>query len=170
VAKGRYRPRARHLSSFGLPSRLLVETWRFDCRTCGRSFLPETPGLRPWKRSTAPRRQKAYCQHPEGICASALARLLQLGSATLERIYAEVTSRKARERLSLQCPRVLGIDEAPLHKGQRFTTTFGDLKNHRVFNTVPGCSQSEQRSFLAALQGRDKVWASASISTVPIGR
>ena len=157
VAKGRYRRRARHLNSFGLPSLLQIETRRFECRACGRSFLPETPGLRPWKRSTEPWRQKVYIQHHEGICASALARLMKLGSATVERIYGEFTSRKARERLSLQCPRVLGIDEHTLHKGQRFATTFCDLKNHRVFDIVAGRSPRDLRSFLAALQGRDKV-------------
>ena len=82
---------------------------------------------------------------------------MKLGSATLERIYGEFTSRKARERLSLQCPQVLGIDEHTLHKGQRFATTFCDLKNHRVFDIVAGRSQSDLRSFLASLQGRDKV-------------
>ena len=84
VAKGRYRRRARHLNSFGLPSLLHIETRRFECRACGRSFLPETPGLRPWKRSTEPWRQKVYIEHHEGICASALARLMKLGSATVE--------------------------------------------------------------------------------------
>ncbi len=157
VAKGRYRRRARHLNSFGLPSLLHIETRRFECRACGRSFLPETPGLRPWKRSTEPWRQKVYSQHHEGICASALARLMKLGSATVERIYAEFTSRKARERLSLQCPQVLGIDEHTLHKRQRFATTFCDLKNHRVFDIVAGRSPRALRSFLAALQGREKV-------------
>ena len=78
VAKGRYRRRARHLSSFRLPSLLCIETRRFECRACGRSFLPETPDLRPWKRSTERWRHKVYSQHQEGICAAGLARLLQL--------------------------------------------------------------------------------------------
>ena len=59
VAKGKYRRHARHLNSFGLPSLLHVETRRFECRACGRSFLPETRGLRPWKRSTEPWRHIA---------------------------------------------------------------------------------------------------------------
>jgi transposase len=157
VGKGRYRRRARHLNSFGLPSLLHIETRRLECRDCGRSFLPETPGLRPWKRSTEPWRQKVYSQHQEGICASALGRLMKLGGASVEGIYAEFTSRKARERLSLQCPQVLGIDEHTLHKGQRLATTFCDLKNRRVFDIVAGRSPRELRSFLAALQGREKV-------------
>ncbi len=63
---------------------------------------------------------------------------MKLASATVERIYGEFTSRKAIERLSLQCPQLLGIDEHTLHKGQRFATTFCDLKNHRVFDIVAG--------------------------------
>jgi len=82
---------------------------------------------------------------------------MRLGSATVERIYAEFTSRKARERLSLECPQVLGIDEHRVHRGQRFATTFCDLKNHRVFDIVPGRSEADLRHFLCRLHGREKV-------------
>lgn len=157
VGKGRYRRRARHLDTFGRPSQLIIQTGRYECRECGRSFLPEMPGLRPWRRSTEPWRESVYREHHEGICATAMARLRKLGSATVERIYAEFTSRKARERLSLRCPQVLGIDEHRVHRGQRFATTFCDLKNHRVFDIVPGRSEAELRPFLARLQGRERV-------------
>ena len=46
-----------------------------------------------------------------------MARLRGMGSARVERIYAEFTSRKARERLSVECPQVLGIDEHRVHRG-----------------------------------------------------
>ena len=35
-------------------------------------------------------------------------------------IYQQFTLRKANEHLSLQCPRVLGIDEHTLHKAKRW--------------------------------------------------
>jgi transposase len=73
------------------------------------------------------------------------------------RIYAQFTQRKAKERLSLDCPQVLGIDEHTLHKGQRFATTFCDLKRHRVFDISPGRSEAELASYLRTLRGRDKV-------------
>jgi transposase len=73
------------------------------------------------------------------------------------RIYAQFTERKAKERLSLDCPRVLGIDEHTLHRGQRFATTFCDLKRHRVFDISPGRSEGELASYLHTLRGRDKV-------------
>ena len=115
------------------------------------------PGIKPGRHSTEPLRQQIARDHHEGICGSALARLSNMGSATIERIYAEFTRRKAAERESLQCPMVLGIDEHTLHKKQRFATTFCDLRNHKVFDIVPGKSEKDLVAFLARLQGREKV-------------
>ena len=157
VSKGPYQRQARHLDTFGRPSRLIIETRRWECRDCRRSFVPDTPGLRPWRQSTEPWRESIYRNHHEGICASALARIHDLGSASVGRIYAEFTSRKARERQSLECPRILGIDEHRVHRGMPFATTFCDLRNHRIFDIVPGRSEPELRGFLAALKGREKV-------------
>lgn len=157
VSKGRYERRARHLDTFGRRSRLLIGLRRWECRDCGRSFVPETPGLRPWRRSTEPWRESIFREHHEGICASSLATLRRLGSATVGRIYAEFTSRKARERQSLECPHILGIDEHRVHRGMPFATTFCDLRNHRVFDIVPGRSEPDLRDYLARLQGREKV-------------
>jgi transposase len=98
-----------------------------------------------------------YRRHDDGICALRLSRREHLGQATVSRIYAQFTERKAKERLSLDCPRVLGIDEHTLHRGQRFMTTFCDLKNHRVFDISPGRSEPELAGYLASLRGRDGV-------------
>ena len=73
------------------------------------------------------------------------------------RIYAEYTERQAKERLSKECPQVLGIDEHTLHKGMRFATTFCDLKNRRVFDISPGRSEADLTGYLSSLRGRDKV-------------
>jgi transposase len=80
-----------------------------------------------------------------------------MGRATVDRIYAQFTERKAKERLSLDCPAVLGVDEHTLHKGMRFATTFCDLKNHRVFDISAGRSEAELTSYLRDLRGRDRV-------------
>jgi transposase len=80
-----------------------------------------------------------------------------VGQATVGRIYAQFTERKAKERLSLECPQILGIDEHTLHRGQRFATTFCDLKRHRIFDISPGRSEPELAGYLATLRGRDQV-------------
>ena len=156
-SKGSYRRRARHLDCFGTPSVLLIPTRRYACRDCARTFIPPLPGLLPGRRSTEPFRERIYRHHHEGIPASSMARLQRIGAATVSRIYAQFTRRKAAERTSLQCPSVLGIDEHTLHKGQRFATTFCDLKNHKVFDVVQGRSGSNLVAFLESLQGRERV-------------
>ena len=98
-----------------------------------------------------------YRRHDDGICASRLASREHLGQATVSRIYAQFTERKAKERLSLDCPRILGLDEHTLHRGQRFLTTFCDLKNRRIFDISPGRSEPELAGYLAALRGREGV-------------
>jgi transposase len=156
-SKGRYERRVRHLDCFGHPSRLLIECRRYRCGDCTKSFVQPLPGIRPGRRSSEPWRRAMFERHDDGICAATLARREGLGPATVGRIYAEFTARKAKERLSLDCPRVLGIDEHTLHRGQRFATTFCDLQNHRVFDLSPGRSEAELRPFLRPLRGRERV-------------
>lgn len=156
-SKGNYRRSARHLDCFGRPSRLLIRCRRFRCLGCQRSFVQPLPGLLRGRHSTEPFREHVYIHHHEGIPASSMARIARLGAATVSRIYAQFTRRKASERLSLQCPAVLGIDEHTLHRGQRFVTTFCDLKNHRVFDVVPGRCEADLAGFLSRLKGRERV-------------
>ena len=156
-SKGRYERRVRHLACFGQTSELVITCRRYRCADCRRSFVQPLPGIRPGRRSTEPWRAKIYEGHDDGICASTLARREELGPATVGRIYAQFTERKARERLSVDCPRVLGIDEHTLHRGQRFATTFCDLKNRRVFDLSPGRSEAELAGYLRSLRGRERV-------------
>ena len=156
-SKGRYVRRVRHLDLWKEPTQLLVRCRRYRCCECGVSFVQPLPGILPGRHSTEPLREHLYQQHDEGICASVLARRQRIGQATVGRIYAQFTERKARERMSLDCPAVLGIDEHSLHKKQRFATTFCDLKNRRVFDITPGKSDADLQGFLTRLRGRDKV-------------
>lgn len=156
-SKGRYERRVRHLDCFGRPGYLSINCRRYRCVDCGRSFVQPLPGIMAGRHSTEPLRETIYQRHDDGICASTLARRADIGQATVGRIYAQFTERKAKERLSVDCPRVLGIDEHTLHRHQRFATTFCDLKNRRVFDLSPGRSEAELRPFLRTLRGRDRV-------------
>jgi transposase len=111
----------------------------------------------PRRHSTEGWREEMFRRHDDGICASRLSRREHVGQATVGRIYAQFTERKAKERLSLECPQILGIDEHTLHRGQRFATTFCDLKRHRIFDISPGRSEPELAGYLATLRGRDQV-------------
>lgn len=141
----------------GIPTQLVIRCRRYRCLGCNRSFVQPLPGVMAGRRTSEPWREAIYERHHDGICASVLARRESSSPATVGRIYAQFTERKAKERLSLDCPFVLGIDEHTLHKGQRFATTFCDLKNRRVFDVVPGRSEAELSDYLRALRGRERV-------------
>ena len=156
-SKGLYRRRVTHLPWMGVPTELVITCRRYVCLGCGKSFVQPLPAIMPGRRTTEPWRAAIYERHDDGICASVLARRERSSPATVGRIYAQFTERKAKERISLDCPRVLGIDEHTLHKGQRFATTFCDLKNHRVFDISAGRSESELAGYLGGLRGREGV-------------
>jgi transposase len=80
-----------------------------------------------------------------------------MGSATVSRTYAAFTARKAKERLRLECPPILGIDEHTLHRNGTYVTTFADLRRHKIFDVVEGRSAREMIGYLKALKGRHKV-------------
>ena len=120
--------------------------------------LPATPSRHPAgppPLRALPGRGVRDGRHHHGICT--LARGRELGEAAISRIYQQFTVRKAAERLSLDCPRYLGIDEHTLHKNQRFCTTFCDLKNRRIFDIQPGKSEADLAAFLSKLKGRERV-------------
>ena len=156
-SKGRYERRVRHLPWMGLDTELIIACRRYECAGCSRSFVQPLNGVMPGRRSTEPWRKSIYERHDDGICASVLAVRERTAPATVGRIYAQFTERKARERLSLDCPQVLGIDEHTLHKGMRFATTFCDLKQRRVFDISPGRSEAELAGYLQTLRGRERV-------------
>ena len=156
-SKGHYLRNVRHLESFGRSARLKIRCRRFRCKSCVRSFVEPLPGVLPGRHSSEPFRENIYTLHHEGIPSSVMGRFKKLASATVCRIYAQFTARKANERLSLDCPVVLGIDEHTLHKKKQFATTFCDLGKRRIFDIVQGKAATDLEGFLSQLNGREKV-------------
>ena len=155
--KGRYQRRVRHLDCLGDPSVLVVNTHRYECLDCQRSFYPALPDILKYRHSSEAFRRFIYEQHHFGVPCSTLFERQGIGQASIERFYQEFTIRKASERLSQTYPQYLGIDEHTLHKGKRLVTTFCDLKNHRVFELFQGRSSSDLSTFLSQLKGREQV-------------
>ena len=66
-SKGPYLRRVRHLDSFGRDIHLKIHTHRYQCRRCGKSFIPPLPGIKPYRHSSEPYRQDIYQRHRDGI-------------------------------------------------------------------------------------------------------
>lgn len=136
-------PEQKPLPAQAAPPRLLREGItphrphpKVSLSSCQKSFIPRLPGILPGRHGSKPFREEIYRQHHDGIYAKALSLRQSLGQAT---------------------PHYLGIDEKTLHKGQRFCTTFCDLKNRRIFDIQAGKSEADLATFLSKLKGRERV-------------
>ena len=115
---------------------LELESRKWRCLACERSFWQRFPGIRPRQRATEPFRRSVCQKHFDGISRSRLGTREQISSATVERWFNEYLRRIAAERAPPQCPRFLGIDEHFFTRRHGFATTFCDLKKHKVYDVV----------------------------------
>lgn len=136
---------------------LEVESAKFRCRDCGRTFWQRFPGILPRQRSTEPFRREVFVAHYDGVCRSRLAKRMRIGSATVERWFHLCLERESAHRKGAPCPRVLGIDEHFFSKKEGYATTFCDLRAHRIFDVVLGRSEAALDDYLAKLTGKDRV-------------
>ena len=136
---------------------LKLESHKWRCRGCGRLFWQRFAGILPRRRATEPFRRTVSLRHLDGISRSALSRREGIGSATVERWLHEHLERRARERSSAACPKVLGIDEHFFSRRHGYSTTLCDLARQRVFDIVLGRSEASLEAYMQRLKGKDRV-------------
>ena len=149
--------RPRH-ESWGVRQVVLeLESRKWRCLSCLRSFWQRFPGILRRLRATEPFRRSVCQKHLDGISRSRLGRREQISSATVERWFGEYLRRVAAERASPVCPQVLGIDEHFFTRRVGYATTFCDLKKHKVYDVVQGRSEASLESYMNRLEGKDLV-------------
>ncbi len=136
---------------------LELETFKWICRTCSRSFWQRFPGILPRLRATEPFRRSVCQKHFDGISRSRLAQRERLSSATIERWFLWYLRLLSGERISGDCPQVLGIDEHFFTRRHGYATTLCDLKNHKVHDVVLGRSEASLEGYLSKLEGKHRV-------------
>ncbi len=136
---------------------LQLESRKWRCVQCGRTFWQRFPGILPRKRATEPFRRSIFVRHWDGVSRRRLSRREAIGSATVERWFQDMLRREVAERRGQPGPRVLGIDEHFFTRRHGYATTFCDLKGHKVFDVVLGRSQAALEHYLDALTGKDRV-------------
>ena len=130
---------------------------KYHCRGCGRYFRQRLDGILPWQRSTEALKKQVYRQHTQGISRKSLASNCRKSDSTIARYYDHMYDLENRKLLTLQVPRVLGIDEHFFSRQMRFATTFCDLKTRRVFDMAPGQSHAALAPYLDDLKGKSRV-------------
>jgi len=134
-----------------------LETIKWRCRDCGRSFWDRLPGIQPRKRATEPFRRSVFFRHWDGISRSRLGRREDIGGATVERWFQDFLGLELAQRSGRSCPRVLGIDEHFFPRRDGYATTLCDLHHHTVFDVVLGRSEAALETYLRQLPGREQV-------------
>lgn len=130
---------------------------KYHCRGCGKYFRQRLDGILPWQRSTEALKKQVYRQHSQGISRRSLAGNCRKSDSTIARYYDHMYDLENRKLLTLQIPRVLGIDEHFFSRQMRFATTFCDLRKRRVFDVAPGQSKAALASYLTELKGKSRV-------------
>jgi transposase len=136
---------------------LWLESNKWRCRECGRSFWQRFPGILPRKRASEAFRRSVFVQHWDGVNRSRLGRREGIGSATVERWFEDLLRREDAERRGASCPRVLGIDEHFFSRQEGYATTLCDLQRHKIYDVVLGRSEAALEGYLAKLPGKQRV-------------
>jgi len=155
--KDRRMRRPRHESWGVRQVALELETKKWRCLDCGRSFWQRFPGILPRLRATEPFRRSVCQKHFDGISRSRLGKRERISGATVERWFGDYLRRTAAERSSPLCPQILGIDEHFFTRKLGYATTFCDLKNHTIYDVVAGRSEASLEGYLQRLEGKHLV-------------
>lgn len=155
--KGKRQRWVRHVSWSARQVWLNLSGHKWLCRSCDKQFCERFPGLLKGQRATEAFRAKVLQDHWDGINRSRVAAREHIGSATVERYCQHFLQRLAAERSRAACPPVFGIDEHFFSRKHGYATTFCDLKNHSVYDVVLGRSEAALESYLARLEGKDRV-------------
>jgi transposase len=136
---------------------LQLESRKWRCHDCQRSFWQRFPGILSRRRATEPFRRSVSIKHYDGISRRRLSQRESIASATVERWFQDYLRLRAAERKSAPCPQILGIDEHFFTRKLGYATTFCDLKNHSVYDVVAGRSEASLESYLSKLEGKHLV-------------
>jgi transposase len=149
--------RPRHESWGERRTVLELESRKWRCLKCQRTFWQRFAGILPRLRASERFRRSVCQKHLDGISRSRLGQREKISSATIERWFGWYLGRLAGERISRQCPQMLGIDEHLFTRKHGYATTFCDLKNHKIYDVTLGRSESSLEGYLYRLEGKHLV-------------
>lgn len=153
VAFGRRENWIRDLPIHGKRVGLSVDTRRFRCKTCGKTFyepLPEadpkrsmTTRLKEWLEKKSLRRPFTHLADETGV-----------GNSTIRMVFDDYADR-LRDNLRFETPEVLGIDE--IHLIRRSRAVFTNIPACFVVEMLPDRHKTTVAQFLSDLPDRGRI-------------
>lgn len=142
--------------SIGLSkSVLLIRTYKFYCRSCGKYFNQRMPGIEPYQRATEPLKEEISVRHHQGHSILTVSQNHRVGQATVGRYYKRFLQLKFNEKKNASCPKILGIDEKKFSKKLGYQTTLVNLQRHTVYDVTLGRTESNLGKYLSRLPGKE---------------
>jgi transposase len=137
------------------PVYLELRKRRFRCHGCGRVFSEPDPVCGMRKRTSG--RFRSYLGR-EAIdhTVRQVARKEGVGETLVRGCVTEEARRLLGAEESHETPRVLGLDEFAIRKGQVYDTAIVDLERKAVIGVVSGHRQQEVADFFTALSNADR--------------
>jgi transposase len=134
---------------------LVVLRRRFHCFACERHFTEPDPACGCRRRLTTRLRERLAeeCTHQT---VKQVAQTYQVSPKTVRRAFAEYQDHLAAVEPPPP-PRVLGIDDFSIRKGQRYATGFHDLERHTTIEVVEGRSQAVVQPVLETLNAEETI-------------
>ena len=132
--------------------------YKYHCRGCGRYFHQRLEGILPWQSSSEALKKQVYRNHTHGVLRKILAQNFRKSDSTISCYHCHMHPLQNSKLLTLQMPRVLGIDKHFFSRQMRFATTSCDFKKRRVFDVAPGQLMAALTSYLDRLKGGKARW------------
>ena len=133
---------------------LIMKTFKFLCRDCGRYFNQRFKGINPYQRVTEPFKEQVGLRHHHGTSKRLTANDLGVGEATVERYYHRYLTLQSNETKNASCPKILGIDEKHFTKKKGYMTTLVNLKTHKIFDVTLGRSEESLKDYILKIPDR----------------
>jgi transposase len=133
---------------------LIIKTFKFLCRDCGRYFNQRFNGINPYQRVTEPFKEQVGLRHHHGTSKRVTASDLGVGEATVERYYHRYLTLQSNETKNASCPKILGIDEKQFTKKKGYMTTLVNLKFHKIFDVTLGRSEDSLKDYILKIPDR----------------
>jgi transposase len=143
-------------------STLSIQSTRYRCTNCKKTFVPTIPGIAARARCTDRLRKKILwaCDHYADL--KKVRKNFQMGNASIYHHYFKALNERMRHRVNKPWPKRLGIDEHGFNRNKQlgtrnFVTMLVDHNYKRPFELLPCRDKKTLIGMTSQITGRENV-------------